>query len=700
VRELSAGAAVDAQQVYDQTAGNPFFVAEILATPADGRVPGTVVDAVMARFARLPPIVRGAVEQLAIMPFTVDWWLVEALVTGGVAALAPAERRGLLAVSPDRVAFRHELTRRAIADSSPLARRAACHRRVLAALVARDGSELSRIVHHAAEAGDHNAVAMYAPEAGREATRAGAHQQAAAYFRLAVGQRDRYPPADLADILEEYAAECSTIGAANEALEAQREAVELRRVLGGPLRLGTAVQELARISWRSGDGLSNVKAAAEAVAVLEEAGDRRLLAGALARLASAYMVTDRNAKCVEVGERAVALARQVGDRSVLADAMCSVGTSRWLLGDPAGRAMLEESLQVGRSTQDDQTVLRAYGNLVWELLDHFLTDEAARHVADGIALAERTEHLYHATNLRVQRGRLRFLQGAWDEAAHIAGDAMPAVPPDRCQALILLGRVQSRRGEPGSERVLQRAWELAAELGELQNLAPAATARAEAAWLRGDQAGVHAAIAPIYDDVCRLGVFAVQAELAYWLTKIGHPAQPMLAENPYALLASGRWREAAEFWRAARCPYEHAMALADSPDPVDRLGALTQLAALGAVPLSRVVRAELRRLGVARVPRGPLAATRSNPAGLTERQTQVAGMLGGGLTNAQIAERLFVSTRTVDSHVAAVLDKLGARNRQDAAARAVELGLLEKDPHSGRHAAGRGTGQTGAGRNR
>ncbi len=89
------------------------------------------------------------------------------------------------------------------------------------------------------------------------------------------------------------------------------------------------------------------------------------------------------------------------------------------------------------------------------------------------------------------------------------------------------------------------------------------------------------------------------------------------------------------------------------------------------------VRRRLRALGVARIPRGPLTETRVNPAGLTGRQVDVLRLLGQGFTNAQIASQLVVSVRTVDSHVAAVLGKLGAASRQEAAVRAAELGLLE-----------------------
>ncbi len=74
--------------------------------------------------------------------------------------------------------------------------------------------------------------------------------------------------------------------------------------------------------------------------------------------------------------------------------------------------------------------------------------------------------------------------------------------------------------------------------------------------------------------------------------------------------------------------------------------------------------------------RGSDASTRDNPAGLTERQVEVVQLIADGLSNAEIAARLVLSVRTVDSHVAAVMDKLDARTRRDAAVRARSLGLL------------------------
>jgi DNA-binding CsgD family transcriptional regulator len=678
VRQLSADGAVDAADLFALTSGNPFFVGELLASAHGERVPHTIVDAVLARVRRLDPPVQDVLEQLAVVPSALERWLVDELVPdsppGRVAALEAAERGGLLTVSTRRISFRHELTRRAIAGSVPSARLIDLNERVLTALVNRDGSDVAQIVHHAAQAGDSGAIVRYGPAAGRDAARAGAHREAVAHFALVLEHGAQFPADELADLLQEYAVECYTIGAAERGAGAQRQAVDLNRSRGDPRTLGASLRWLARMQWWAGERGDAEQAGLEAIEVLEQAGDNRLLALALSCLSQLHMLAHRPVESISYGERAVVLAREAGDAATTSHALTNIGTSQWLLGDPSGLRTMDEGLREALDVGDVEDACRAYVNIVWELLNWFRLGEAERYLTAGVQLAEDAEFLGFLSYMHVEMARLALARGSWDEAARLARLSVDASLPIRCAALTVLGRAWVRRGQPDAASVLDPAWELAVKANEPQRLGPVAAVRAEAAWLRGDHAGALAVAGPVYQDAARLGDRVYQAELGYWLAKAGRPVEAH-GDHPYAVQAAGRWREAAALWDAAGCPYEHAAALAESPDPAHLLAALETLDELGAKPLATAVRTRLRELGVTRIPRGPLTETRSNPAGLTARQVDVLRLLGRGYTNAEIASELVISVRTVDSHVAAVLDKLGAATRRDAAARAAELGL-------------------------
>jgi DNA-binding NarL/FixJ family response regulator len=140
---------------------------------------------------------------------------------------------------------------------------------------------------------------------------------------------------------------------------------------------------------------------------------------------------------------------------------------------------------------------------------------------------------------------------------------------------------------------------------------------------------------------------------------------------------AGDWRGAARLWREIGCPYEAALALADGDDEDALRQALEELQALGAAPAAAIVARRLRERGIRGVPRGPRRATRENPAGLTARELDVLGLVSEGCRNAEIARRLVVSEKTVDHHVSAILRKLDAKTRGEAAAAAARLGITQ-----------------------
>ncbi|MGH3418284.1 MAG: ATP-binding protein, partial [Streptosporangiaceae bacterium] len=456
VRQLSAGSPVDAHDLFALTSGNPFFVHELLVSAQGERVPPTIADAVLARVRSLDPSTQDVLEQLAVVPSALDRWLVDVLVPGpgAVAALAAAEERGLLSVSSRRIAFRHELTRRAIADAVPSARFMALNQRVLDALINQDGSDVSRIVHHAAQAGDQDAIIRYGPAVGRDAAGAGAHREAVAHFGLVLEHPGRFGRGEHAELLAQYAIECYTIGAIDKAVEAGRHAVEENRSLGDLRQLGACLRWLSRIWWMAGNRANAEQASQEAISVLERAGDRRLRALALSNESQLCMLAYRFAESIAYGERAAALAREAGDAATTAHALTNIGISRWGLGDPAGQPTLDEALRVALDAGDVEDACRAYVGLVWNLLDWFRLDEAERYLTAAMKLAEETEFFGILSYMQVMRARLEFARGSWDEAVRAAEAVVDAFLPARCPALVVLGRIQVRRGQPRAAGLL------------------------------------------------------------------------------------------------------------------------------------------------------------------------------------------------------------------------------------------------------
>src|SRR5262249_44576336 len=142
-----------------------------------------------------------------------------------------------------------------------------------------------------------------------------------------------------------------------------------------------------------------------------------------------------------------------------------------------------------------------------------------------------------------------------------------------------------------------------------------------------------------------------------------------------ALQIAGDWRGAADAWKEIGCPYEQALALLNGDEAALR-EALATFERLGAAPAAEIARRKLRRAGARGLSRGPRPKTQANPYGLTARQLEILLLLAEGLHNAEIAERLSTTPKTVEHHITAILAKLNARSRVEAASIAHESGLI------------------------
>ena len=194
-------------------------------------MPLTVVDAVLSRVHRLEPATQSALDQLAVVPTRVELPLARALL-GDLTVLAPAERRGILEVRHDAVAFRHELSRRAVQGSLPVSERMQLNGTVLRVLLQRDPLDLPRIVHHAIEAGDDAIVVQYGPLAAARPPPAGAYRQEIRFYEQVLARIELVDSATRADILQTLTGSLFQVGRMEQALRAGRDAIALLRAQG------------------------------------------------------------------------------------------------------------------------------------------------------------------------------------------------------------------------------------------------------------------------------------------------------------------------------------------------------------------------------------------------------------------------------------------------------------------------------------
>jgi DNA-binding CsgD family transcriptional regulator len=672
VAELADAADVDAADLHRLTGGNPFYITEVLAS-GNAAIPSTVRDAVLARAARLTDDARVLLDAVAIASPRIELWLLETLAGRQVSALEECLTSGMLVERAGAVEFRHELARLAIEESLEPLRRLALHRGALAALAEPllGEPDVARLAYHAEAAGDETATLHFAPLAAARAASLGAHREAAAQYARTLRVEGGLAPAERADLLHLRSIECYLTDDTGEAIEAGQEELRLRRALAQREEEGAALSWLSEILWCPGRTVDSRQAREDAVAVLEAMPPG-------SELAKAWM----NSWYVPDVERALLLATDVGDRDVALRALCVLGNLRFTDG---GRETLEQC--IGLAVEEDRFEL-----VGWAYPHAISAAIAARQY--GIAAtwadaavdycSERGLELYRFYALG-HKARLQLDLGRWDDAAETASAVLQirrvSILP-RIWGLVVLGLVRARRGDPGPTQLLDEAWELGAPTDELLRMGPAAVAKAEAAWLAGDRDGVVAATEQLFRLALDRSDPRLLGELALWRRRAGIDDDvPSAVEEPYATQLAGDWALAARRWRELGCPYEAALALADAVEEEPLRQALEELQRLGARPAASIVARRLQQGGVRNVPRGPRISTLRNEPQLTVRELDVLPLLAEGLRNAAIADRLFVSPRTVDHHVSAILRKLGAQNRGEAVAEAARLGLLhERQP--------------------
>lgn len=671
---------VDPDELYRKTAGNPFFVTEVLAT-ADEPIPTTVRDAVLARASRLSSRARAVLDAVAVMPHESELWVLEAVNGDGFGGLGECLDAGMLARRNGAVAFRHELARLAIEESIPPDLALNLHRQTILALTTspHGAVEPARLAHHAAGAGDPVALLRFGRAAGQQASALGAHREAAAQFSRALSVAGSLPAREHADLLQEYAQECLHMSRVDQAIEAEEKAVELFREAGDRLNEADGLRRLARFYICGVRGSEAGAPIERAIEILETLAPGRELALAYAALVVFCANAGETDRAIEAARRAIQIAEQVSDDETVLHALNSLGFMELLMGESAGRDKLQRSLVMADELGMDEHVGRAFMNWAGAAVDARVYEGLHELISRGIDYC-----LQHGLELwrmwmLTYKARALLDRGDWSQAAEVAEEVLRGERGQlpRINALPVLALVRARRGDPHVWPLLNEASAMAMRDGQLGGEVPIAAARAEAAWLEGRSEVVHdetekaMCLAKSQDAWWYLG------DLTCWRRRVGikDVAHPRLPER-YKAELEGDFAKAAHLWMVLGCEYEAALALAASGDEQLLRQGLVILQRLGARPAAAIVARKLRAIGVTSISRGPRATTQRNPAMLTDRELQVLALVAGGMRNADIASRLYLSPKTVDHHVSAILRKLSVENRADAAREASRFGLL------------------------
>ncbi len=678
VESLVGERPVDSAWLHDVTGGNAFFVCEMLDHDGDD-LPTTVRDAVLGRTSGLDPAAWDLLNLLTCSPGVIPDYLLADLGVTLPASRALAEA-GLIRRSARGVAFRHDLCRLAVRSVIPPGAEPRLHRRLIDAYEASGQIDPAVLTHHAQGAGDVERVRRYARDAAMAAVRSGAHTQSTQFFTIALEQGGTLNQADEADLLEQLAWEFYLTDRLTDAIAACQRAMHIRQALGQPAAVSANHHSLSVYQWYNADRGQAESHAAGAMSALDaDAADaEQLIQLGHAFAMQAYLAVQAT-DFVRVTPL-IARAREIAERSGDSDLMIRVrlieNYSVVLNGDDAGR---DEILAILNSGPKHINELYSGG---WSNITYF--DVEQRRLDGAAELLDVSIPLMHEHDLPIcrvwqmgSRARLQLMVGEWDDAAADADRLleMPTAPLARTWPALIGAVVEMRKHGKASAR-LDDAWKLACRFGEPIRMLPVAAAIVELSWISGElDARLPECRAPLGNGLVA-GLEWSRGELAVWLRRLGEDVDAVGVAEPYRLLLDGAYEAAADDFHRRSMPYDAALALVDSGNATLIARALDILDRLGADAVATKVRRDLRSRGQSVVPARRRAATLANPAGLTARQVEVLRLLNDGLTNVELADRLFLSVKTVDHHVSAILAKLDVSKRRDAVRKARELGLL------------------------
>jgi|KBSSwiS6_1023812.scaffolds.fasta_scaffold00788_2 DNA-binding CsgD family transcriptional regulator len=683
VEELALEKGYKGEDVYSISGGNPFYVNEILASYSIG-IPDNIKDSILSSYDRLDARTKHVWQILSILPTGCEVKYLERLEPQYAAAIHSGIELGILIPKNGLLSFKHELFRRAVESSlSPLVRME-LNQRILDLFTENfeQDNQLERIIHHAKNSNQNDLVVKYAPLAAKQAAGLGAHIEASKLYLSAIEYYQGNDKDTLIRFYDSYAYECYLTNQIREAIIYTERSLQILKEKNDIEKTGSCMRFLSRLWWFNGNSKKAESYANNAIGVLSDQPDSKAKGMAFSNMSQLKMLFDQRAECIAWGERAIAIAKKLHDDETLCHALNNVGTVRMRVHSSRqeGIGMLQQSLDIALRNSFHEHGARAYTNLgsnAVEMKDFLFGKKV---LEEGIKYCEERDLDSLAFYLATYKSRLNLETGNWDEAYCTTSNLIKNVDTPvivRTGALVIVATIMMRRGETDVMPLLSEAREKAFAIGELQRILPVITALLEYEWISEMQVIEQKDIDHVIKMIEHTGNIYENSEFAFWLFK-ARKQTVILREffEGYRVANQKKAKETAALWKQIGSPYNRSLALFEG-DENNKREAISIIHKLEARAVYEKMKQQMRASGIKSIPRGIRKTTRTNPAHLTERELEVLQLLKESLQNKEIANKLFISPKTVDHHISSILFKLDVNSRTKAVKEAILLEIIK-----------------------
>ena len=683
VETMAAEKGYSGEDVYNISGGNPFYVNEILSSYSAG-IPDNIRDAVISVYNRQEDMTRRIWEILSVVPDRFEIKYLEKMEPQFATAIERSLETRILLMQGGYIFFKHELFRRTIENFLSPFKRVSLNKRILELFLEnfKQNNEIERIIHHAKNANEYEAVATYAPIAALKAASMGAHREASKLYSAAIEYYQENDKDLLIQLYESFAYECYLTNQLNEAIIYTEKSLKLWKEKNDRERRAGCLRFLSRLWWLNGNRTNAEIFGGEAVEILAKRPASPAKAMAFSNMSQLNMLCDKPDLCVEWGEKAIALAREMDDSETLSHALNNVGSVKMNLrsSEETGIALLQQSLQIALKKSMHEHAARAYSNLGsnWVKIKNF--PHAKKILDEGIKYCEERDLEAWRSNMHAMKARLFLETGEWNSAAEIAEKLMRnefQLTSFSIPAMTVLATIRMRRGEDEVLPLLFEAESRAFETLELQRIVPVLIALLEYEWLMG-KSFIKSEKLDHATTRIEQSIYSIEkSEFAFWLSKARNQDLKLKEiYEGYDLNTITKARKAAAIWMKLGSPFSESLCLFQGNDD-DKRNAIIISDRLGATAVCDKMKLEMRNAGIKSIPRGIRKTTRANPSYITARELDILYSLKDGLQNKEISAKLYISVRTVDKHITSLFFKLNVNSRIKAVAEAVRQGIIK-----------------------